>query len=276
MHYRNKKKVRLAVAIGCSLMAAHASWGAYTEISVSAVNGTTMSSAAWNGGPSAIASSGWAGSWTATIKNPQPPGYYVPPSPYYAGYTFTAFCTDIGNVMPGGTYDYEALAFSSASLMSPEGIPPDPNWADGLSGQRAAWIYNTYVGSVNSADTRAAMCIAVWEALYEGKRADGTYAFDVSKRGTGTDTSGRTFVATGSSTVQGIANGWLNQGVTAGFAGYDYTWFAERDLTGYGDVQSLVGPWAPIPEPTTCLAGLLLLLPFGVSTLRTLRKNRAV
>ncbi len=31
---------------------------------------------------------------------------------------------------------------------------------------------------------------------------------------------------------------------------------------------------APVPEPTTMIAGALLLLPFGVSTLRVLRKSR--
>jgi hypothetical protein len=31
----------------------------------------------------------------------------------------------------------------------------------------------------------------------------------------------------------------------------------------------------PVPEPTTMIAGALLLLPFGASTLRILRKNRA-
>jgi len=31
----------------------------------------------------------------------------------------------------------------------------------------------------------------------------------------------------------------------------------------------------PVPEPTTMIAGALLLLPFGVSTMRILRKNRA-
>jgi hypothetical protein len=31
----------------------------------------------------------------------------------------------------------------------------------------------------------------------------------------------------------------------------------------------------PVPEPATAIAGLLLLLPFGVSTLRILRRNRA-
>jgi hypothetical protein len=32
--------------------------------------------------------------------------------------------------------------------------------------------------------------------------------------------------------------------------------------------------WSPVPEPTTMIAGALLLLPFGASTLRMLRKNR--
>lgn len=47
------------------------------------------------------------------------------------------------------------------------------------------------------------------------------------------------------------------------------------------------GPWSsqnpgsqlvpvPVPEPTTMIAGALLLLPFGASTLRIVRKNRTV
>jgi len=31
---------------------------------------------------------------------------------------------------------------------------------------------------------------------------------------------------------------------------------------------------ASVPEPTTMIAGALLLLPFGASTIRFLRKNR--
>jgi hypothetical protein len=33
---------------------------------------------------------------------------------------------------------------------------------------------------------------------------------------------------------------------------------------------------APVPEPTTLIAGALLLLPFGASTLRIVRKSRMV
>jgi len=43
-------------------------------------------------------------------------------------------------------------------------------------------------------------------------------------------------------------------------------------ITTTGDC---VRPIPPVPEPTTMIAGALLLLPFGVSTLRILRKKRA-
>jgi hypothetical protein len=58
----------------------------------------------------------------------------------------------------------------------------------------------------------------------------------------------------------------------------------------YGDADAndanLPSPWAsapygqqvavPVPEPTTMIAGAMLLLPFGASTLRSLRKHRTV
>jgi hypothetical protein len=46
--------------------------------------------------------------------------------------------------------------------------------------------------------------------------------------------------------------------------------------SGSVDINSItVGPYvAAVPEPTTIIAGALLLLPFGASTLRMLRKSR--
>jgi hypothetical protein len=41
------------------------------------------------------------------------------------------------------------------------------------------------------------------------------------------------------------------------------------------NIDSLTVPDVAVPEPTTMIAGALLLLPFGASTLRILRKNRA-
>lgn len=47
-----------------------------------------------------------------------------------------------------------------------------------------------------------------------------------------------------------------------------------EDLTDR-DYQDMVVSITPVPEPTTLVAGALLLLPFGMSTLRRLRKHGA-
>ena len=54
------------------------------------------------------------------------------------------------------------------------------------------------------------------------------------------------------------------------------------DNPSYGDPLDPLGTWtvevvsepAPVPEPTTLVAGALLLLPFGVGAIRSLRKER--
>jgi hypothetical protein len=45
-----------------------------------------------------------------------------------------------------------------------------------------------------------------------------------------------------------------------------------QDMTLLG--TGLPTNYQPVPEPTTLIAGALLLLPFGASTLRILRRNR--
>jgi len=45
--------------------------------------------------------------------------------------------------------------------------------------------------------------------------------------------------------------------------------------TRISSYQNWIDTTAAVPEPTTMLAGTLLLLPFGASTIRVLRKNRA-
>ena len=49
---------------------------------------------------------------------------------------------------------------------------------------------------------------------------------------------------------------------------------SQSDLD-YQDMVLLVSEVVPVPEPTTIIAGALLLLPLGASTLRVLRRNRA-
>ena len=58
------------------------------------------------------------------------------------------------------------------------------------------------------------------------------------------------------------------------------TWIADLpNLTATANLRAVVSPTlqnyvVPVPEPTTMIAGALLLLPFGASTLRILRRNR--
>jgi len=62
----------------------------------------------------------------------------------------------------------------------------------------------------------------------------------------------------------------LNQAVnTIEFEVYNPSW------SSYNPTGLLVsGTFTPVPEPTTVVAGAMLLLPFGMSTLRMFRKSR--
>jgi len=87
---------------------------------------------------------------------------------------------------------------------------------------------------------------------------------------------------------------WSSTGVTplvAGGGGSATLTFTSTLAPGYDSGSAIddgPGPWGPagkpalfvpspvvVPEPTTLIAGALLVLPFGASTLRGLRKNRA-
>ncbi len=46
------------------------------------------------------------------------------------------------------------------------------------------------------------------------------------------------------------------------------------DVYNDGSITGLRVEWSPVPEPTTMVAGALLLLPFGMSTLRMLRRKQ--
>jgi hypothetical protein len=81
-----------------------------------------------------------------------------------------------------------------------------------------------------------------------------------------------TFAVTGYLQTAGDLNTW-----TAFSDGTTHYVIAFEDGTDmdYNDLVVEVSGVTPVPEPTTMIAGVLLLLPFGASTLRILRKNRA-
>jgi hypothetical protein len=74
----------------------------------------------------------------------------------------------------------------------------------------------------------------------------------------------RPFLTGNSVTFEAGNSGDLYFTINDDASGADYS-----DNSGRLDVQLTV-----VPEPTTMIAGALLLLPFGASTLRILRKTR--
>ena len=74
-----------------------------------------------------------------------------------------------------------------------------------------------------------------------------------------------------------LINSWTLSDPTdliSGIGGNRYAWFDYNQFSVLAFDNALLAA-APIPEPTTMIAGGLLLLPFGASTIRFLRRQRA-
>jgi hypothetical protein len=195
---------------------------------------------------------------------------------------FWSVCLSPAGLLDGVTHTYNVLSFADAN----PGIYPS-SWQWGVVNgtpqywgiNNAAYLWNKYgmdivnnVGNVGVQNQRAAaLQFAVWAALYD---------------------------STGYGQL-GAPNNWLAP--TAQMDATTKTWYdayvgglTSSGLTGpvfTGNILestiALTGPnsggsqeffllGTPVPEPTTVIAGVLLLLPFGVSTIRILRRGRAV
>jgi hypothetical protein len=74
--------------------------------------------------------------------------------------------------------------------------------------------------------------------------------------------------------LNNLVNTWtLTSLLTPGVGGNRYGWFDFNEFPFLAIDQSELS-LTPVPEPTTMIAGALLLLPFGATTLRMLRKSR--
>lgn len=282
MRIPNRQMIKgLAVGALVSILGSSTTW-ATLEIKVGlAGNGFIgLTSTASQGGV-AVASSTWSGAWNAEIVGGTLDGAGLgpPDTVYDIGDKWVAFCTDIGNTMSAGTWTYQWDTFSAGTdVGNSNGTPPDPSWAaGGTSGRRAAYIYNLNIGSVVDDTSRAAMAIAIWEALYDDGSL-GYWKVDDAPSGTGsfgfmvTHAAGDLDAAAAVTT----ANGWL----ASLTEGNNLTWFAEMEPglpapVASGDVQSIIGPPNPVPEPSTYVAAALLALPFLASTVRVWRRKRS-
>ncbi len=154
-----------------------------------------------------------------------------------------SFCIDIYRLGSGGTaYDYTSLA---AAPLSPAG----PMGAIAAANVERLWAAY-YTQATGDSVVAAALQGAIWNQVAVGAG----YTTSISGTPAINTAYANMLAALPSLTVQ-------------------------ADLVGLVDVstansgQNYVVP-NPVPEPTTMIAGALLLLPFGASALRILRKGR--
>ena len=83
----------------------------------------------------------------------------------------------------------------------------------------------------------------------------------------------------------GTIASWIQTDLSTGLGDASTSWTAAADgafgvqdmvLGQPGQAQDQLVITAPVPEPSTIFAGALLLLPFGIGAIRSLRKERAV
>jgi len=110
---------------------------------------------------------------------------------------------------------------------------------------------------------KVALQLAVWEALYDTGATVSSYGFGSGRFGAAANAAALTDGA--SAIAEALI--WLGETRTTSYAGYLL-------LPDDGYSQGVLGGVTPVPEPTTMIAGALLLVPFGASTLRVLRRNQ--
>lgn len=186
--------------------------------------------------------------------------------------SLTTVCLDLkGTIYVGSTYTFNLQTFSGLTGLNPTwgnplANPQDPTVAYAAI-NNAAYLFNTYDSRVSTATDWAALQLAVWKALYDTS-ANGSIVWN---------TGSRFLVNSDSSGAWTEAQGFLNYTVGSSSSSLG----AVPQYTGYllsptdTSAQELIVGVSPVPEPTTLVAGAALLLPFGLSSLKLIRRRRA-
>jgi hypothetical protein len=202
---------------------------------------------------------------------------------------YVSICTDfLGSLYIGSTY-----AFAPVSISGQTGI--DPGWNNpALAIQNADELFMKY-GDVGSGgigtgggptltvEDMAALQLAVWMSLYDTESNGKVDAIATAKtwhapaytpefQVTGGSDSGAISLAL--SWVASLTGNYDNAG---SLLKPDLKLGSQHNPDGQYPQELLYCssvPLSSVPEPATILAGVLLLLPLGVSTIRSLRKSR--
>ena len=189
--------------------------------------------------------------------------------------TFQTFCIEYNEEFgPGNTYDYKENTGAVAGGVNLGTLHTDPNTGlamDNIS-IGTAYLYSQFrnggLGTLTPAQAGQVQN-AIWyleneitfAQLSTMNGVDGTSYYTLAKTGTSTTD---TTVFNDSLGAYGVIA--LNL-----FDGAYSTQVQNPNGQSYNVNQDQL---AIVPEPTTMIAGALLLLPFGASTLRILRRNR--
>lgn len=207
--------------------------------------------------------------------NPGTQDSLIPSSGLYVGETFNSVC-----LSPNGglgwspyTYDYDNFAQAAGSAIpaawaTSNGVP--------VGIQNAAYLWQLFGSKVTSGAQGAGLAMAMYAALYQST-------------GYGVLGNPNNFVPNFSQdAAAGAAYASYLSYLTTFGSQSSSLGVAANALNGYMLVPDpldgtqefiILSPTAPnltpVPEPTTFIAGGLLLLPLGASTLRILRKRKA-
>lgn len=205
-------------------------------------------------------------------SQPLPPNHSDP---------FLTFCLDFNNVLANGWWKSGGFADTALNGQSTPAIRQQNSLF------RAANLYATYapgvIGAFNSTSSAArttarvegaALQIAIWEVLYEPNPNNVNSAYNVLTEGA----ANKGFVVSGAnSIVTGRANQMLTTASAANFSLETTFWNAVTDSTGTTSrsSQDLIGPFAPVPEPSTYVAAALLCIPVLINGARALKNRKS-
>jgi hypothetical protein len=196
--------------------------------------------------------------------------------------SYVSVCTDFqGSLYVGSTYKFLG---SATPLTSATGI--DPKWNDAPAAiQFASELFNTYGdlgsggmgtgGKTMTVEQMAALQLAVWMVLYDTSGTGSSAKVTVNSSSEFYISSNAGDSATACAAIL-LADQWVAN-LTCNYNNIDSLLQPDPTLGVQGnkddeDPQELL--FCSVPEPTTILAGVLLLLPLGMSTIRNLRKSQ--